>query len=229
MPLKIYHFHRATGVLLFASEAQADPLAPDRHLIPAHATPLAPPEAGTGEAAVFNVTAEAWALVPDLRGRAYYDTASGEKIVIQEIGQEPAPGWTEVAPSGPGEVWVDGRWELPLATLAARKQGEIDAAYSGAMAALLAGYPEAEVATFSKQEGEARAYLANPAAVTPYLDAAATARGDDKATLAGKIIAKAEALAGAVGAVTGKRQGRRDAIEGALALEDRALLMAITW
>lgn len=228
-PIKVYHYHRATGVLLFAAVAQPDPLEPGRLLLPAKATPIAPPAVGPGEAVCFIEEINDWQVVPDLRGRAYYDTATGDRHVIQEVNQSPEPGWTELAPASPGEVWVDDHWELPLATLAANRQADIDDAYSAEMEALLTGYPEAEVKTFAKQEGEARAYLADPAVATPYLDAAAPARGLDKAALVGKIVAKADTLAKEVGTITGKRQALRDAIDAALTAGDRAALATITW
>jgi hypothetical protein len=105
----------------------------------------------------------------------------------------------------------------------------IDAAYRDAVSALKAGYPDDETRSWPMQETEARAWRQNPDTATPWLDAAANARGFSKAELAGRIMAHAASFAAAHGRLTGKRQKLRDQV---IALGDNALkeqLDAIQW
>lgn len=96
----------------------------------------------------------------------------------------------------------------------------IDAAYQDAVSALKAGYPDDETRSWPMQETEARVWLQNPDATTPWLDAAANARGLSKAGLAARILANAASFASAHGQLTGKRQKLRDQV---IALGDYAL------
>lgn len=82
--------------------------------------------------------------------------------------------------------------------------------------ALTATYPQTEVLTFSKQETEARAFLANANAATPLIDALASTRQINKTELANRIIAKSDVFATYTGLIVGRRQ----AIEDALAIAD---------
>jgi len=105
----------------------------------------------------------------------------------------------------------------------------IDAAYQDAVSALKAGYPDDETRSWPMQETEARAWLQNPDAPTPWLDAAVSTRGLSKAELAGRILAHAASFASAHGRLTGKRQKLRDMV---IASGDNALkeqLDAIQW
>lgn len=131
--MQTYNYDRKTGLLLFVDTARVDPLEPGKYLIPANATVIAPPAVGKNEAAIFSEAEQVWRLVPDLRGQVFYDTADGRKIVIQEVGEAVEPGWTELAPSDPEDVWIDGHWELPLERLAARQQAVIRSAFEAAV------------------------------------------------------------------------------------------------
>jgi hypothetical protein len=51
--MQIWHFHPDTGVLIGAGSADPNPLQPGGWLIPAFATPVAPPEPGEGEMVVW--------------------------------------------------------------------------------------------------------------------------------------------------------------------------------
>ena len=227
--MNIYNYHRVTGEFLSRSEAQPDPLDDKNFLVPAAATLIAPPEVGIAEAAIYDEVADCWSLVPDLRGKTFYFKASGQRIVIQDIGQTPEEGWTDQVPFDPDCVWVSDHWELPLPTLGDRKQDEIDRGYEIGMQALLAGYTPSQLLTFDKQEAEARAYLADSGAVTPYLDAATEAREISKIELAGKIVAKADSFSAASGALTGKWQRLRDEIITHRDSGDGGSLAAINW
>lgn len=74
-------------------------------------------------------------------------------------------------------------------------------------------YPTDEVLSWSKQEIEARAYLADKTAPVPLLSAIAENRSIPLALLAEKVVEKADAYAGFTGQIFGIRQ----------ALEDRLL------
>ena len=88
----------------------------------------------------------------------------------------------------------------------------INTAYQSAVRELTAAYPEEEVKSWALQEAEAKAWLSNPQAHTPWLDSAADARSMSKADLAAKITAKAAAFAQAHGQLTGKRQRLQEMI-----------------
>lgn len=102
-----------------------------------------------------------------------------------------------------------------LADLKAAKKIEVNKECDLRMNALVASYPAQEVATFAKQETEARAFLANSAASTPLIDALAANRGVPKAELAARIVAKADAFAAYAGRVIGYRQKLEDQIDAA--------------
>lgn len=105
----------------------------------------------------------------------------------------------------------------------------INAAYETAVQALTSGYPQNEIASWPKQEAEARAWVANNSASTPWIDGAAAARGVSKAELAAKIIAQADALAPLHGSLTGKRQMLRDQIDALGPNASAEQLNAIQW
>ncbi|DAB40809.1 MAG TPA: hypothetical protein CFH81_00435 [Sulfurovum sp. UBA12169] len=87
---------------------------------------------------------------------------------------------------------------------------KINREYESAIAQLTAGVPDSEKGTWSKQEAEARAYVANNTVSTPLIDGIATARGVDKVYLIGKIIEKADAYTIAIAQLTGERQAKED-------------------
>lgn len=111
-----------------------------------------------------------------------------------------------------------------LANTKARKLAEINAACDAALAALTASYPASELLTFDKQEAEARALLADPEAVTPFLTPLAAARGMETEALARKVIAKADAFTTASGHVIGLRQKDEDRLKAAQSVEDVAAI-----
>lgn len=115
------------------------------------------------------------------------------------------------------------------AELISAAHARINAAYEAAVNALTAGYPDDEIASWPKQEREARAWAADNAVATPWIDAASQARGITKTVLANLIIAQADALAPLHGALTGKRQKLRDQIDALGANPTEAQLAAIQW
>ena len=63
MSQTIFHFDRATRIYLGAGEARPNPEEPGAFLIPGFATDVAPPEAGPGQVARFDLNAGAWELM----------------------------------------------------------------------------------------------------------------------------------------------------------------------
>lgn len=109
------------------------------------------------------------------------------------------------------------------------KLTEINAATDRAIAALTATYPDREIATFDKQEAEARAYSADPTAPTPLLSALSQARGVELPELVRRVIAKADAFAVASGSIIGQRQALEDRLNACATLEEvEALTVAIS-
>ena len=115
---------------------------------------------------------------------------------------------------------------LTLADLKTAKKAEISANFEQTIQQITAGYPPNEIASWSKQEQEARAFTAVALAPTPLIDALANTRGVPKATLAARIIAKADLFAGISGQLIGKRQGLEDSVEAATS---KTALAAIAW
>lgn len=105
----------------------------------------------------------------------------------------------------------------------------INAACEKAIAAIQASYPASEVLSWTKQEAEARSYVADPGATTPLLDALAEARGIDKPELARRVILKADAFAQYSGTVIGKRQGLEDALNALPTGATVEQIAAIAW
>lgn len=118
---------------------------------------------------------------------------------------------------------------LPASYRIAKKKAAISGAAEMEISAIKSGYPESEVLSWSKQETEARAYLANNAAAVPLLDAMSGARAMSKAELAARIVAKSDAFAVLSGAVIGKRQKLEDQIDALGNNATQQQLDAIQW
>ena len=115
--------------------------------------------------------------------------------------------------------------EPELPELKAIKLTEITSAYEQAIANLTTTYPDDERLTFDKQEQEARAWLADDSAPTPFVDALAAGRQMEKTELVSRIIAKADAFAIASGLLTGQRQRYEDLLDAADTAEDVAAIV----
>lgn len=92
------------------------------------------------------------------------------------------------------------------------KLAEINVACENAIAAVRNGYPESEILSWTKQEIEARGWLANNNINTPFIDALAAARSVDKADLVNRIITKVDIFTQLSGTIIGKRQALEDAV-----------------
>lgn len=106
------------------------------------------------------------------------------------------------------------------------KLAEIKAACEAELSALQSSYPESEVLSWDKQEREARAFLADPAAPVPLIAGLAAARGISVSTLAHRIVQKSDAYTAAIAAALGKRQKLEDQLN---ALTDWKSMAEITW
>lgn len=104
--------------------------------------------------------------------------------------------------------------ELTNAELLPYLLTDINADYQREIALITSGIPVSEISTWTKQESEARAYLLDSNASTPFIDAICLARDCNKSYLVGKIIEKADVYAIAVGTLTGIRQKLEKEISG---------------
>lgn len=86
--------------------------------------------------------------------------------------------------------------------------------------ALMAGYPQAEIDSFYRQEFEARAYLNGDESNIAMIANIAKLRGVPLAVLAEKVVQKADFIAAAIGQVLGVKQKFENAIEQAETLEN---------
>lgn len=118
---------------------------------------------------------------------------------------------------------------VPTVSLTETAHARINAAYDAAVHALTAGYPQTEIDSWSKQESEARAWQLNRNSPTPWIDAAATARDITRDAMAVLILNNANLLAPLHGALTGKRQSLRDAINALGPNATQEQLDSIQW
>lgn len=128
----------------------------------------------------------------------------------------------------------DGSWtavDLPFEQARQNKLNSFQQTYEQNMQTVREGYSESEIASWDKQEKEARAWQADNSAETPFLDVLAQARGIAKADLVAKVIAKADLATQYTAQQTGIRQALEDAIdaEAAKAEPSVAALRQITW
>ena len=91
----------------------------------------------------------------------------------------------------------------------------LTAEYERRMQAIAAGYSPSERESWPVQTGEAYALLSDSTASTPWIDAAASARGLDRVELAQRIAAKDAQYRVISGTLSGVRQRIEDAIDAA--------------
>jgi|GEM_PF-1271490 len=116
-----------------------------------------------------------------------------------------------------------------IGELKAAKRQEINSAFNKAMQAIVGDTPSNEVSSWGKQETEARAYQANHAAITPLIDALASARSVPKDELISRIIAKADLFAHVSGTFIGRRQGLEDDLDALTEIATAEDVAAIAW
>ncbi|MFC0920437.1 hypothetical protein ACFGWN_12710 [Pasteurella multocida] len=90
--------------------------------------------------------------------------------------------------------------------------------------ALLAGYPQAEIDSFYKQEKEALAYKEGNSADTPMLKIIAQTRGVPFDLLVEKVLEKSNQFSQAMGAIIGQRQKFEDRILATESIEDLTVI-----
>lgn len=95
----------------------------------------------------------------------------------------------------------------------AAKFAEIDADFETSVSSLTAGWPQHEIQTWSKQESEARAFVANSVASTPMLATIASTRGLTVAELAQRVIRDADAFTNASAIYVGLRHKARQRVQ----------------
>ena len=149
-----------------------------------------------------------------------------DDTVPDEVRRQFAELWADVdayAEAHPEMVTEEQPYVPPVPTLEevkAAKLSEINAAADRAIATLTATYPDRELATFDKQESEARAYAADATASTPLLSALAHARGIPLDELVRRVLAKADAFAVASGSIIGQRQALEDRLDVCTTVEE---------
>jgi hypothetical protein len=115
------------------------------------------------------------------------------------------------------------------ADLIAAAHARISTSYDTSVNTMTQGYPSEEIASWPKQETEARAWLLDSSSPTPWIDGAVIGRGIVKPDLVSKIIQNADAFAPVHGELTGKRQMLRDQIDALGTTPTQAQLDAIQW
>ena len=149
-----------------------------------------------------------------------------DDTVPDEVRRQFAELWADVdayAEAHPEMVTEEQPYVPPVPTLEevkTAKLSEINAAADRAIATLTATYPDRELATFDKQESEARAYAADATASTPLLSALAQARGIPLDELVRRVLAKADAFAVASGSIIGQRQALEDRLDVCTTVEE---------
>ncbi|MEO9231628.1 MAG: hypothetical protein ABI216_22120 [Devosia sp.] len=154
--------------------------------------------------------------------KEFYDPAIPNVDITSQTELQPFIDlWTAASPPPPPEPTPS--------ELIASAHSRISNAYESAVDAVTSGYPPNEIASWPKQEAEARNYTADNATLTPWIDSAAAARSITKTDLVGLILANADALAPIHGALTGKRQKLRDEIDALGPAATKEQLDLIQW
>jgi hypothetical protein len=110
----------------------------------------------------------------------------------------------------------------------ATKLTEVTTAYNSAVVTLTNGVDKFELASWTKQETEARAYVADNTIATPLLSGLVGARGlgETVLTLANKIIANADNYQKTYSTVLGAYQSKKKAIATAITVEEVQAIQA---
>lgn len=206
----VYHYHRETGELLGADEAELDPLE-RQPLVPAHSTVQEPPAPQPGEVARFD--GEEWHLVPDHRGESYW-LADGSRVVIMGLGVAPPPEALSEPPPPPVDAQIGAAHE------------RIDLWHGQLLLTLTKSPTRQESDTWPMKAAMAKAFRDGTA--TPnelaMLDAERAETGETREELVQHIEAEAAALQPIIGRASGLRRQANAAIkslaEGDPAAED---------
>lgn len=123
-----------------------------------------------------------------------------------------------------GEDTEDKPFEFPqtLAEAKSKKLSIFSTQYESAVKAMIGDTDTSEMASWTKQESEARAWIADNTALTPVIDNLLIGRnmGETKAQLVAKIIAKADGYAVAYSQVLGQYHAKQKSIEACATVEE---------
>lgn len=193
--MKIYNYDE-NGLYVGSSDADESPLEKDMFLIPAFATTIEPLAAKDG----FDI---------------YWNN---DKWQYREIPKQ--------KPEQPNaySVWDEESWEWvdSFEIIKSIRSYEIQSGYQSSVRAMAGNADTAEMASWTKQEAEARAWAADNNAVTTIIDNLLIGRnmGESKADLVAKIITKADAYAVAYAQVLGQYHAKQKALAGATTVEE---------
>lgn len=222
--MQTYHqYHPSTFEFIGSDEAMESPLEPGQYLIPANATTVAPGEVPQGSAALWNEQSQTWKLVPDYRGDTYWDTATGEKHVIDELEQTPLPEWTNIERNDEEAVWTGSGWELPLEVAKSRKVTLIRQSADKAVVGLQSNWSAAEIASWDKQAKGAGDLNSDPDSDTVealFVNTIAESRGIEVGALVEKILANLDDYNRKLSSIIGAQQRLEDAVEAAANKEE---------
>ncbi|OSI20411.1 tail fiber assembly protein [Neisseria dumasiana] len=210
------------GLYLGQTEADLDVYARDgSYLIPGGCIDVEPPANRDGHAARW--TGSGWEYITDHRGKTAYQTADGQAVIVDAVG-ELSDGLTFDAPPSHWHTWGGKQWVLAeqaaaeqLAQAKAAKLAEINAAAQSYVCQIAKtdDVPEFERQTWPLQANEALAWEQNPSAPTPLLAQIAADRGCDLDGLRAKALQKAKQFAALSASVAGQRQAYADRLEQA--------------
>ncbi|ALF02257.1 tail fiber assembly [Salmonella phage SEN1] len=103
--IKIFNLRSDTNEFIGAGDAYIPP-----HTgLPANCTDVAPPEIPTSHIAIFDAETQTWTLHEDHRGKAVYDTTTGNQVYISEPGPLPE-NVTSVSPESQYQKWDGKAW-----------------------------------------------------------------------------------------------------------------------
>lgn len=85
---RVYLYDELSGVFLGEYLAQESPMEPGKFIVPDKSTDISPPACGLNEVAIF--TAGAWAVTANHIGQTWYDTATGDPVIITALGKPAA-------------------------------------------------------------------------------------------------------------------------------------------
>jgi len=94
----LYHYHPATLEFVGVSIADESPLEPGVHVVPAHSTLIAPPDAPSGHVAIWDVVEESWSVIEDHRGEVWWVIETGGRVTISFLGDPSEHGYTHIEP-----------------------------------------------------------------------------------------------------------------------------------
>jgi hypothetical protein len=225
--MKIYNYDQVSGEFLGEEDADKNPLEDGEFLIPANATETAPPVTLSNQIAVY--VNGVWTVENDYRGTEYF-AQNGDNFIIDSIGAAVPPGHATTPPPSKSMVWDGDGWQFDIEALREQKLAELTEASKQALAPLVAGYSEEEQQSWRKQEDEAKAWIADNTAATPFLDLYLANTGLTKADAIAKILNKVTALEAASAPIIGWIVAKRAAIkdETATASEIHAIDLTIT-